>query len=134
VRIQDHDTYHRLDWENLYFARFLNLNTLDLCVRTCTDAIAVMQHSEFPSLKEFSLYFGDLPWAGAEQLFRALSQCKASQTLERIDMVLCDQEAKDDEDTIEERSLTAVKQFLCFTHLQTLRLFVDYLIFDMTRS
>ncbi|OAX33949.1 hypothetical protein K503DRAFT_748044 [Rhizopogon vinicolor AM-OR11-026] len=118
VRIQDHDTYHRLDWENLYFARFLNLNILDLCVRTCTDAITVMQHSEFPSLKEFRIYVYVFPWVEAEQLCRALSLCKAC-NLERIEIsTYCPA----DQERFSEQYSTAIKTFLPFPQLRTLRL------------
>ncbi|OJA19901.1 hypothetical protein AZE42_07029 [Rhizopogon vesiculosus] len=54
-------------------------------VVTAADTIAVIQHSEFPSLKKFAMQVDALPWAEAEQLFHSLSQCKACQTLEDIE-------------------------------------------------
>jgi len=66
----------------------------------------LMQHSEFPSLKEFRLGVRDLRWEEAEQLFHALSQCKACQTLEHVFIALCRQVGYLwDEHEIGERSL-----------------------------
>ncbi|OJA14270.1 hypothetical protein AZE42_12004 [Rhizopogon vesiculosus] len=62
-----------MDWDHLYSAHFFNLTTLTFCVNTSTDVITVMQHSEFPSLKEFKMMVDELPCTEAEQLFHALS-------------------------------------------------------------
>ncbi|KAG1842707.1 hypothetical protein C8R48DRAFT_785981, partial [Suillus tomentosus] len=73
-----------------------------------------------------------LPWAEAEQLFHALSLCKASKTLEHINISSRNGTQEHTSD-----SLTAVRQFLCFKELRTLRLSVhcpiyldDDLLFD----
>ncbi|KAG1795216.1 hypothetical protein EV424DRAFT_1448443 [Suillus variegatus] len=77
-----------------------------------------------------------LPWAEAEQLFHALSLCKASQTLEHINISSRNGTREHTSD-----SLTAVRQFLCFKELRTLRLSVhhpiyldDDLLFDATTT
>ncbi|OJA20163.1 hypothetical protein AZE42_10980, partial [Rhizopogon vesiculosus] len=117
MRINEY-THYRLDWDNLYFARFLNLTTLILYVQTCTDVITVMQHSEFPSLKEFQIYVGVFPWAEAEELCRALSLCKACD-LESIEISTYGPTAQEQ---FSEQYSTAIKNFLRFPQLRTLRL------------
>jgi len=121
--------YFPLDLHNLDFSPFLNVTTLYFELQTAAHAITVMQHSEFPSLKEFTLYVTDLHLAEAEQVFRALSQCKACQTLERILIALYDEGDEWDGDEVEERPSTVIKQFLHFTQLQTLRVVVDCAIY-----
>ncbi|KAG1777993.1 hypothetical protein EV702DRAFT_1099266, partial [Suillus placidus] len=103
--------------DNLDFATFLNLTTLSLCGINVADVVAIIQHFEFPSLKEFEMQVHVLPSAEAEQLFRALSQCKASQTLEHINISSRDRIQEPSGD-----SLMAVRHFLCFKQLRTLRL------------
>ncbi|KAG2137851.1 uncharacterized protein EDB93DRAFT_752308 [Suillus bovinus] len=107
--------HHPLD--NLNFATFLNLKTLSLCGIEVAAAVAIVQHFKFPSLKEFEMHVRVLPWAEAEQFFCALSQCKASQTLEHINISSRNRIQDHTSD-----SSTAVRQFLCFKQLRTLRL------------
>ncbi|KAG2125452.1 hypothetical protein DEU56DRAFT_825168 [Suillus clintonianus] len=103
--------------DNLNFATFLNLTTLCFRRMEVAAVVTIMQHFEFPSLKEFEMHVRVLPWAEAEQLCRALSQCKANQTLEHICISSRDRIPQHSGDP-----LTAVRQFLCFTQLRTLRL------------
>ncbi|KAG0703079.1 hypothetical protein DFH29DRAFT_465439 [Suillus ampliporus] len=110
------DGYWPLDRHHLEFAPFLNVTTLRFYAVTAAYAITAMQHSEFPSLKRFEMRVHVLPWAEAEQLFRALSQCKACQTLEHIVIFSFDSE----EEEPPGNTLTAVTQFLCFTQLRSL--------------
>ncbi|KAG1744565.1 uncharacterized protein EDB91DRAFT_191076 [Suillus paluster] len=65
------------------------------------------------------------PWTEAEQLFHALSQCRACQTLEHISITSYDTDVQQPSGN----SLTAVTHFLCFTQLCTLRLMLHHLIF-----
>lgn len=65
-----------------------------------------------------------LPWAEAEQLFHALSLCNASQTLEHINI-----SSRNGTQEHTSNSLTAVRQFLCFEELRTLRLSVHHPIY-----
>lgn len=114
--------HHPLD--NLNFATFLNLTTLSFRGIQVAAVVTIMQHFEFPSLKEFEMHVRVLGWEGAEQLFRALSQCKASQTLEHINI--------SSRDRIQEHSsdpLTAIRQFVCFKQLRTLKLSAHYSIY-----
>jgi hypothetical protein len=103
------------DLDHVNFAPFLNVTTLHLRVNLAADIITLIQHSQFPSLKEFHMCVDDLPWAEAAQLFYALSRCK--ETLEGI--------------TISAResighSLTAIRHLFCFTQLRNLKLDVDF--------
>ncbi|OJA10547.1 hypothetical protein AZE42_12868 [Rhizopogon vesiculosus] len=84
-----------MDWDHLYSAHFFNLTTLTFYVNTSTDVITVMQHSEFPSLKEFKMMVDELPCTEAEKLFHALSLCKACKTLQRIEILSYDEGGED---------------------------------------
>ncbi|KAG1744568.1 uncharacterized protein EDB91DRAFT_191157 [Suillus paluster] len=114
-----------LDLVNLNFASFLNLTTLYFFVKTAEYPIAVMQHSGFPALKKFEMVVHAFSWTEAEQLFRALSQCKACQTLEHISIASYDPDVQQPSGN----SFTAVTHFLCFTQLRTLRLMLRHFIF-----
>ncbi|KAG2146003.1 uncharacterized protein EDB93DRAFT_496801 [Suillus bovinus] len=106
------------------FTHFPNVTTLSFNVNTAAYAITVMQHSEFPSLREFEVVTDVLPCVEAEQLFSALSQCKAEQTLGHIAITsLFPKVSKPSCD-----SLAAVTQLLCFTHLRTVRLNLHHCI------
>ncbi|KAJ8594790.1 hypothetical protein M405DRAFT_450304 [Rhizopogon salebrosus TDB-379] len=68
-----------LDWDGLDVAHFLNLAelSLDFVEPSFTEAkniATVIQHSEFPSLKEFQFSVVFFPWRQAEQFLRALSR------------------------------------------------------------
>ncbi|KAG1810470.1 uncharacterized protein HD556DRAFT_55854 [Suillus plorans] len=123
VKISTPRTIH-YPLDNLDFATFLHLTTLSLSGIEAAYAVAIIQHSKFPSLKEFEMHVCVLHWAQAEQLFHALSLCKASQTLERINISSRKQTQEHTSD-----SLTAVRQFLCFKELRTLGLSVHYPIY-----
>lgn len=114
----------RCPLDNLDFATFLNLTTLSFRAMEVAAVLALIHHFEFPSLKEFEMYARVLPWAEAEQLFRALSRCKASQTLEHINISSGNGTQEHSGD-----SLTAVRQFLCFKQLRTLRISAHYSIY-----
>ncbi|OAX31353.1 hypothetical protein K503DRAFT_777660 [Rhizopogon vinicolor AM-OR11-026] len=73
-----------LDRDHVIFAPFLNVTALLLDGNSAADIITVIQHSQFPSLKQFDMYVDTLPWEEVEQLCRALSQCNACRTLEQI--------------------------------------------------
>ncbi|KAG1760982.1 hypothetical protein EDD22DRAFT_45623 [Suillus occidentalis] len=107
----------RYPLDNLDFATFFNLMTLSLRGIEVAAVLTLIHHFKFPSLKEFEMYARVLPWAEAEQLFRALSRCKASQTLEHINISSGSRIQGHSGD-----SLTAVRQFLCFKQLRTLRI------------
>ncbi|OJA20588.1 hypothetical protein AZE42_05379 [Rhizopogon vesiculosus] len=109
----------QLDWDNLNVAPFVNVATLQFNVYSAADVIKLIQHSEFPSLEEFSLCTRVLPWVEAEQLFRALSQCRACETLECIYI-----SSSSSHPGHEKHSLTAIRQFICFSQLRALRLSV----------
>ncbi|KAG1744564.1 uncharacterized protein EDB91DRAFT_191096 [Suillus paluster] len=114
-----------LDRDNFIFAFSLNVTTLSFHVNTASYVTSLMQHVEFPSLKEFKMVLRSLPWADAEQLFRALLQCKA--TLEHIDILSRDQGVREPSCG----SLTAITQFLCFMQLRTLRLAFPHSCIDL---
>ncbi|KAG2096341.1 uncharacterized protein F5147DRAFT_656648 [Suillus discolor] len=96
---------------------FLNLTSLSFRqLDDGADIITVIQHSQFPSLKEFKLEASYLTSEAAERLFHALSHCKACQTIETISFCLFDEDPEDVE------TLTPIPHFLCFTQLRTLQL------------
>lgn len=101
---------------HLDFGPFLNLTALSFTVHAAAYIIALMQHSDFPSLKQFKMRVDTLSWAEAEQVVRVLSQCKACQTLEQIEM---HGYASDVQDPRRSYDLT---HFCCFTQLRILRL------------
>ncbi|KAG1733793.1 hypothetical protein EDB19DRAFT_1189997 [Suillus lakei] len=114
-------TYYPLDQHDLNLAPFLSLTALSFLAVEPAYVISVMERSKFPSLKKFNVCVGYLPWAQAEQLVRALTQCNTCKTLEQITIFqsyIRYQGAKE----FSNNSLTAIRQFLCFTKLQNLQL------------
>ncbi|KAG0694958.1 hypothetical protein DFH29DRAFT_295474 [Suillus ampliporus] len=109
---------------NLDFAPFLNVTALSF-LQTAADIATVIQRLEFPSLKQLRIRAGPLCLLEAEQLLRALSQCKAC--LEHIDIDICFYSCHRhvQHHSHSANSFTAIKQCLCFVQLQTLRIFVD---------
>ncbi|KAG2139126.1 uncharacterized protein EDB93DRAFT_1230588 [Suillus bovinus] len=105
---------------------FLSITTISF--RQLYDAahiIAVMQHSQFPSLKEFRFEANYLGSEEAEQLFHALSNCKALQTLEKISIIAYDSKFLDSDGI-----LKPIPHFLRFKQLRTLELiFCDSCIY-----
>ncbi|KAG2344159.1 hypothetical protein BDR05DRAFT_999319 [Suillus weaverae] len=87
-----------LNRNNYVFAPFVDVAVLTFRVDTVAYITAVLQHSEFPSLKEFEMHAEAFPWTVAEQLFR------------------------DQEPSLAGDSFNAVTHLLCFTQLQTLQL------------
>jgi hypothetical protein len=114
-----------LNWDGLGLAHFLNLTALSLDLEepslTCAKNIAtVIQHSEFPSLKKFQSLVGIFPWRQVEQFLRALSRCKACDTLERLEVTIYDTELE-----VSDNPLPVIGHLLCFTQLRSLRLDID---------
>jgi len=108
----------QLDQDNLKFAPFLNITALEFSVDMAEYVITLVQQSEFPLLKKFSfaLQSEALSWAEVEQLFCALSRCKACQTLEYIGIYSHPPAIQDHSvDTF-----TAIRRLFCFRQLQTL--------------
>lgn len=113
------------DTHNL--AIFRNLTGLFFFVNTATYTIAVIQHSELPSLQEFVITVRDLPYAEARQLCLALSQCKANQNLKRIEIITPCQIAR-------ELPSRVITQFFCFTQLRTLELDFPHCCFNLDNN
>ncbi|OAX35233.1 hypothetical protein K503DRAFT_746259 [Rhizopogon vinicolor AM-OR11-026] len=107
----------QLNRDNINFTPFLNVTTLYFDVKSASDIITLIQHSEFPSLKKFVMYVVILPWAEAEQLFHALSWCKACHTLEDITIY-----SRRAEDGHSYEPWTAIRRFLCIPQLRILSL------------
>ncbi|KAG1799297.1 uncharacterized protein HD556DRAFT_1525223 [Suillus plorans] len=121
----DHPSLPKQDIVNLSFLNITRLSFQELY--DAGDIITVMQHSQFPSLKEFEFEANRLSSEEAEQLFHALSHCKACGTLEEIS--ICSLERKFAGSQYDE-SLTPIPHFLCFTQLRTLKLmFCDFCIY-----
>ncbi|KIK34440.1 hypothetical protein CY34DRAFT_17720 [Suillus luteus UH-Slu-Lm8-n1] len=110
--------------DNLNCVTFLNLTTPSFRGIEVAAVLPIIKRFELPSLKKFEMYAHVLPWAEAEHLFRALSRCKASQTLEHINISSGNRTQRHSGD-----SLTAVRQFLCLKQLHTLRLSVHLPIY-----
>ncbi|KAG1733820.1 hypothetical protein EDB19DRAFT_2041103 [Suillus lakei] len=100
------------------FGPCVNFTRLSFKGNTTSYAIAVMQHSEFPSLKDFQILVDVLPWAVSEQLCRALSQCNERQTLETIAILSHGIGLPEPSNN----SLTVVPYLFSFTQLRNLRL------------
>ncbi|KAG1821754.1 uncharacterized protein BJ212DRAFT_1333319 [Suillus subaureus] len=97
-----------LDRHDLKFSPFLNVTILNFY---------------------FEMHVHVMPLAQAEQLFRALSRCNASHTLEHIVIFSFDPDGDSDEEPFG-NSLTAITQFLDFTQLRTLGLvFENYPVY-----
>lgn len=100
------------------FSPFSNVTALSFLLHGAAYAITVIQHSQFPSLKEFKLDLSVLSSPEAEQLFRALSKCKACETLEKNFVYSLRHEYNDPQTN----SLSVIPYLLCFTQLRTLDL------------
>lgn len=100
---------------HLDFGPFLNLTALSFTAHTAAYIMALLQHSDFPSLKQFTMRVDTLSWAEAEQVVRVLSQCKACQILEQIEM---NTYASD----VQDPRRSYLTHFCCFTQLRILRL------------
>ncbi|KAG1794960.1 hypothetical protein EV424DRAFT_640529 [Suillus variegatus] len=99
---------------------FLNITTLSFRqLFYAVDIIMFMQHSQFPSLKEFRFEADHLSSEEAEELFHALSRCKAYRTLEEITICSPDESGFA---PLNSEPLTSIPHFLCFTQLGTLQL------------
>ncbi|KAG0694968.1 hypothetical protein DFH29DRAFT_295919 [Suillus ampliporus] len=107
-----------LDRDNFIVTLSLNITVLSFRVETAAYVTAVMQNSEFPSLKEFKIGVDGLLQVDAEQLFRALLQCKACQTLEHISIWSYQNVVREPPSS----SFAAITQLVYFTQLRTLRL------------
>ncbi|KAG2053265.1 hypothetical protein BDR06DRAFT_1021630 [Suillus hirtellus] len=98
------------------------LNVTSLCFQDLYDSkdiITVMQRSQFPSLKKFSFEASYLSPEDAEQLFHALSHCKACRTLEEITICSLSEGYLV---PLYSEPLTPIPHFFCFTQLRTLDL------------
>jgi hypothetical protein len=114
-----------LDWDGLDVAHFLNLAALSLdfdepSLTEANNIATVIQHSEFPSLKEFQFNVVIFPWRQAEQLLRALSRCKAYDTLERLEFIIFSTGLE-----LSNYPSPAISHFPRFTQLRFLRLDID---------
>ncbi|KAG1733764.1 hypothetical protein EDD22DRAFT_362802 [Suillus occidentalis] len=109
------------DLNRITLGPFLNLTTLLFKADTAACITTLIEHSEFPSLKQIDLYFKQLPLADAERLCHALSQCKACQTLEYIRIQSYGTEVWDTDS-----SWTASTQFCCCSQLRALQLEFPY--------
>ncbi|KAG2096316.1 uncharacterized protein F5147DRAFT_818418 [Suillus discolor] len=105
------------DIVNLSFLNITSLSFLHVC--NAADIITLMQHSQFPLLKEFKFEANYLSSEEAEQLFHALSHCKACRTLEEIFISSLEVRFVGPQN---HKFLTPIPHFLCFTQLRTLQL------------
>ncbi|KAG2065884.1 hypothetical protein BDR04DRAFT_1234321 [Suillus decipiens] len=112
------------------FPPFRNLTGLFFYVNTAAYTIAAIQHSELPVLQEFVMKVSVLPWAEAEQLCRALSQCKAIQSLKHIDITSAGPTVGEPSSS----SLTVITQFFCFNQLRTLQLDFPHCCFNLDNN
>ncbi|KAG1884721.1 hypothetical protein F4604DRAFT_185587 [Suillus subluteus] len=106
-----------LDRDIANFSPFSNVTVLSFLLHSAAYAITLMQHSQFPSLKEFKMDVDLLPLPEADQLFHALTNCKACETLEKIRVYSSYHEYDP-----QNNSLSVIPHFHCFTHLRTLHL------------
>ncbi|KAG2348249.1 hypothetical protein BDR05DRAFT_956801 [Suillus weaverae] len=106
-----------LEEDIVNFSPFFKVSALSFRLYNAAYSIAILYHSQFPSLKEFEINLRVLSSAEAEQLLRALSHSKACQTLQKIVITL--------DNTYQVplgNPLTVIPHLLCFTQLRDLRL------------
>lgn len=124
VEVGDTNSDSELPWplgrDIVNFSPFLNVTALSFLMHSAAYVITFMQHSQFPSLKEFKMDVDFLYSSEPEQLFRALSQCNTRRTLESVIICSFDPGSQDAPDNY----LSAIPHFLCFTQLRTLELAV----------
>ncbi|KAG1865283.1 hypothetical protein F4604DRAFT_1905189 [Suillus subluteus] len=108
-----------LERDIAYPTQFLNVTALSLQVYSAGYIVAVMQHSQFPSLTELKIETDLLSSEEAEQFFRALSNCKACQTLQQLEITIISFGPRSGH---QGGPLTAIPHLLCFTQLRILRL------------
>ncbi|KAG1851788.1 hypothetical protein C8R48DRAFT_777741 [Suillus tomentosus] len=113
----DSPSLSKQDIVNLSFLNITSLLFHDLY--DAADIITVIQHSQFPSLKEFKFNARYISPEDAEQLFHALSRCKACRTLKEITICSFDERYRVPQNS---EPLTPIPYFLCFTQLRSLRL------------
>ncbi|OJA19117.1 hypothetical protein AZE42_12106 [Rhizopogon vesiculosus] len=132
MTINGFGTDNLLGRDNPNFAPFLNLAALYLSLSTlhfvtATNFTTFIQHSEFPSLKEFKLQvLHDSYGPQAERIIGALSQHKACQILEHVEISFCNPEPLE----YLGNPLPVIRQFLPFTQLRYLQLDVGPLCLD----
>lgn len=105
------------------FSKFLNVTALSFRVYSAAYIVAVMQHSQFPSLVELKMETDLMSLAEAEGLFCALSplsHSKACQTLQQFEITITSFGPRFEYH--QGSSFTAIPHLFCFTQLQTLRL------------
>jgi hypothetical protein len=112
-----------LERDIAYPTQFLNVTTLSLQVYSAGYITAVMQHSQFHSLTELKIETDLVSSEEAEQFFRALSDCKACQTLQQLEITIVSFGARSGN---QGGFLTVIPHLLCFTQLQTLRLICHF--------
>lgn len=106
--------YLPLEQDIVNLSPFLNITILSFDLHNATYLITLMQHSQFPSLKDFRLSVTGMHSEEAEQLFSVLTHLKACQTLETLTIF----SYHDDLDIFVE----AIPHLLCFKQLRFLHL------------
>jgi hypothetical protein len=114
-----------LNLNKVAFTPFLNVTLLFFRLESAADVITIMQHSEFPSLKQFMASVDFLPSSEAEQLVHALTRCKSCNTLEYINIRVWDRAGGRPDKT-----LAVIKPLFCFPQLRTLQLCRSFVYLD----
>lgn len=116
---QGYNDHHYLPLEQdiVNFSPFLNITNLFFELYSATHLITLMQHSQFPSLKDFVVAVTVLHPGEAEQLFSMLTHLKACQTLETITICSYNDVLHDSDISVE-----AIPHLLCFKKLRILQL------------
>lgn len=99
--------------------QFLNVTVLSLQVHSAAYIITVMQHSQFPSLTKLKIETDLLSSEEAERFFSALSNCKACQTLQQLEITIISFGPRSGQQA---GPFAAIPHLLCFTQLRSLRL------------
>jgi hypothetical protein len=130
-------TYNLQVQHDTNFVPFLSLTALSfhfnmLLPNEAAHIITLLQHSEFLSLKEFEVkILNGIPSEQAEQIFRALSQSKACQTLERIAILFRGTDSEASEEIDEPMPLAfRLDPLFCFTQLRRLQLRIQGSIYN----
>ncbi|KAG1875941.1 hypothetical protein C8R48DRAFT_759391 [Suillus tomentosus] len=113
---------HPFGSDDFNLALSLKVTNLYFSIDSAAYIIAVMHNFELPSLKRVKINVDTLHRAEGDLLLRALSQCKACQTLEYVKIFAGGLVVQELSGSL----FTPIRQLFCFRQLRVLRLILPY--------
>lgn len=113
---------HPFGSDDFNLALSLKVTDLYFSIDSAAYIIAVMHNFELPSLKRVKINVDTLHRADGDLLLRALSQCKAYQTLEYVKLFAGGLVVQELSGSL----FTPIRQLFCFRQLRVLRLILPY--------